>query len=337
MIQQRSIGVLALTYAPLLLYGLVVLFLAALAPQFLSVANFLNILVLASPVAIAAIGMTFVLISAGIDLSVGSTMFLAGAIAGRLVVDAGWPVVGVIPVMLAVGLGVGLLNGWLIARLKLVPFMVTLATLFSARGAGLWITETRAINLPDSFRQLAVVHPLGIPLPILILVVVLLTAETVLRRTVLGKHLYALGYNAQGDEHENGREAAKAGIDISAVLLRVYAIAGLCAAVGSIITLAQLAAVSPNLGQGIELEIIAATVLGGTSLFGGRGTAGGAVLGALLVETVRNGLNLVNADPYFYPLITGAIIFGAVLLDSMRQQRLTLLRHRNIRIPKAIG
>jgi ribose transport system permease protein len=150
-----------------------------------------------------------------------------------------------------------------------------------------------------------------------------ITAHLILTRTVFGRQLYAVGNNKHAAE--------RAGIDVSTILTAVYIISGVCAAIGGMLTLAQLATVSPNLGQGRELDIIAAAVLGGASLFGGRGTAVGAVLGAVLVETVRNGMNLIDADPYVYPVIIGLIIFAAVLLDSTRNRQLARLRKRKIR------
>lgn len=321
-VSRSYLAEMLLAAVPPLLYMAVVIVFTWLAPHFLSVPNFVNILVQCSAVAVAAVGMTFVLLTAGIDLSVGSVMFLAGSIAGTLVVRVGWPIPAALLAMIGAGCAAGAVNGLLITRLRMAPFVVTLAMLFVARGLGLWITETRALNLPDAFRQLATARILGVPSPVWILLLVLVAAHFLLSSTVFGRQLYAIGHN---------REAAeKAGIRVSRRLLQVYVLSSLCAAIGGMIILAQLAAVSPNLGQGRELDVIAAAVLGGASLFGGRGTAWGSVLGAALVETVRNGLNLINADPYIYPVITGAIIFTAVLLDSTRHARLARLRRRKI-------
>jgi ribose transport system permease protein len=321
---RQTAAVMLLSYAPiLLLYAVVVATFAALTPGFCTLQNLLNVLVQSSAVAVVAVGMTFVLLTAGIDLSVGSVMFLCGTIAGSLVVRAGWPVPAVLPAMLAVGLLCGLTTGLLITRLRMAPFVVTLAMLFVARGLGLWITETRAINLPETFLQLADARIAGVPSPILILALVLAAAQLILWQTPFGRQLYAVG--------NDPAVAKKAGVHVDRVLLWVYMVSGICAAIGSMITLAQLAAVSPNMGQGRELDVIAAAVLGGTSLFGGRGSAIGSVLGAVLVETVRNGLNLIDADPYIYPVITGAIILLAVLLDSGRHRWLARLRRHKIR------
>ncbi len=318
-----NVSKLGLTYAPALLYIGVVGTFGILSPSFLSIENFLNIFVQCSAVAIVAIGMTFVLLTAGIDLSVGSIMFLCSAIAGVSVVRGDLPISLALLFMVIGGLFCGVVNGYFIARKGMAPFIVTLSMLFVARGSGLWITQTRAMNLPDTFRQLATTRVLGIPVPVLVLAIVLITAHLILTRTVFGRQLYAVGNNPVAAE--------RAGIDVPMVLIAVYMISGTCASIGGMLTLAQLAAVSPNLGQGRELDVIAAAVLGGASLFGGRGTAFGAVLGAVLVETVRNGMNMVDANPYVYPVIIGLIIFAAVFLDSNRHRQLARLRKRKIR------
>ena len=309
--------------APWLLYALVVVTFACLSPKFLALENFLNVLVQSAPIAIVAVGMTFVLLTGGIDLSVGSIIFLAGAVGGSLVVRMQWPVAAVWPVMAAVGLLCGAVNGLLVTRLRLSPFIVTLAVLFIARGLGLWITETRALNLPEAFLGLAAARLLWIPLPVWLLGGLVAAAQFTLSHTPFGRQLYAVGNDPAA--------ARKAGVGVERMQVAVYMICATTAAVGGMIALAQLAAVSPNMGQGRELEVIAAAVLGGASLFGGRGTAVGAVLGALLIETVRNGLNLVDADPYIYPMISGAIIFLAVLLDSVSHQQMARLTRRKIR------
>ena len=251
-------------YVPLvLMYCALTAAFAGLSDKFLTVENFIHILVQSSAVAVVSVGMTFVLLTAGIDLSVGSVMFLTSAIAGVLVVKTGWPVAATLPAMVAIGALCGLANGLLIVRLRMAPFIVTLATLFVVRGLGLWVTETRAVNLPDAFRQLATASIAGIPSPVVITLLVLTIAQLILAYTTFGRQLYAVGYDRAAAE--------KAGVLVAPLLLGVYVICGVCAAVGGMITLAQLAAVSPRLGQGRELDVIAAAVLGGTSLFGGRG------------------------------------------------------------------
>ncbi len=296
-----------------ILLALVILVFSLLSPGYFTTQNFLNILLQASGLTIVATGMTFVLLTAGIDLSVGSIMFVAGVISGKLVVG-GLSVWLAVPVTLVLGIILGLMNGWFVVRFKIVPFIVTLATFFAGRGLGLLISETRAVNLPDEFLQIGSARILGIPLPVIIMIMVVAVAQLVLDRTVFGRQVYAVG-NSQ-------ERSVKAGINLNRVLLRVYIICGCCAALGGLVAIAQLGAVSPTFGFQSEFMAIAAAVLGGTSLFGGKGRVfPGTLVGALLIQSIQSGLVIVNADPYLYPLITGTIIFLIVLVDSQRHYR----------------
>jgi ribose transport system permease protein len=264
-----------------------------------------------------------VLLTAGVDLSVGAVMFVAAAVAGKLAL-AGAPLALILPAMLAVGAGAGAINAVFITRLRIVPFIVTLATLYLARGFALWLTETRAINLPTAFLDLGAARIAGIPLPIVLLAAVAIVAHVTLSRTPFGRQVYAVGHN---------REAArKAGIPTTRILAAVYLISGLCAGTGAVVSLSQLGAVSPTFGLQKEFAAIAAAVLGGTSLFGGRGhVLPGTLLGAVLIQTVENGLVILNANPYVYPLFTAAIIFFAVFTDSVRTGVIARWRRRPIR------
>ena len=313
-----------LNHAPLALFALVLAVFGILAPQFFTAQNFTNIAVQSSSTAIVAIGMTFVLLTAGVDLSVGAIMFIGAAVAGKMVL-AGQPFALALAAMLGVGAACGAANALLITRLGVMPFVVTLATLYIGRGLALWITQTRAMNLPEAFLQLGAVKLAGIPLPIVLFAAVLALAHFTLTRTPFGRQIYAVGADPDA--------AQKAGLDTRRILLGVYLVGGVCAALGGIISLAQIGAVSPKFGEGREFTAIAAAVLGGTSLFGGRGRVfPGTVIGALLIQSVENGLVILNADPYLYPLITSAIIFLAVLLDSVRNQMMARLGRRKIRV-----
>ena len=321
---RQRLLLLALNNAPLLLFVVILGIFGAQAPKFLSPDNLLNILVQSSAVGIVATGMTFVLITAGVDLSVGAVMFVAAAVAGKMLL-AGQPLLLALTTMLGVGVVFGAVNACFIAGARIVPFIVTLGTLFVGRGLALWITETRAMNLPESFVQLGSARPLSIPLPVLIAAIVVVLAQLLLSHTPFGRQLYALGNNPD--------QARKAGVRTNRLLITVYVASGVCAALGAAVSLAQLGAVSPRFGLEYEFKAIAAAVLGGTSLFGGRGSVfPGTVLGAVLIQSVENGLNLLNVDPYLYPLITSAIIFIAVLLDSTRSRVLTALSRRRIRV-----
>jgi len=308
--------------APLIVFAGVIATFTAQSSRFLTLANMVNILIQSSSVVIVAIGMTFVLVTGGIDLSVGAIMFLSAAVAGKLIIW-GWSVWIAFGVIVAVGVLYGVLNGLLITRLRILPFIVTLSTLFAGRGLSLLITQTRAMNLPG-LTDIGSAKILAVPFPVWVFVGVLAVAYVVLNRTGFGRHVYAVGNDLEG--------AKKAGISTGQVLFVVYAVSGLCAAVGGLVLLSQLGAVSPKFGEQREFAAIAAAVLGGTSLFGGKGNVfPGTVLGAVLIQTVENGLVIVNADPYIYPLITSSIIFLAVLVDSLRHIQLQRLKRRKIR------
>ncbi|MCC7373631.1 MAG: ABC transporter permease [Verrucomicrobiales bacterium] len=312
----------ALNQAPLLLFATVVVGFGLLSPAFLRPVNAMNILIQASSTGILAVGMTFVLLTAGVDLSVGSIMFVAAAVGGKLALG-GFPVAGVIAAMAAIGMVYGALNAVFITRFAVLAFVVTLATRYFGRGLGLRITETRAMNLPEAFYTLGATKFIGLPLPVLIFVVVAVGAHLVLTRTPFGRHVYAIGADADA--------ARKAGIETRSVLFAVYGICGILAAISAVVALSQAPAVSPGFGNNREFLAIAAAVLGGTSLFGGRGAVlPGTVLGAVLIQTLENGLTILNVNAYLYPLITSAVIFLAVLLDATRSRILARVNRRRI-------
>jgi ribose transport system permease protein len=300
-----------LSLAPVALFAGVLIAFGLTSDKFLTVANLTQILNQSAATVIVATGMTFVLLTAGVDLSVGAIMFVGAGLAGKMAL-AGQPLGLCLFAMLGVGLLGGVLNALLITRLKLVAFIATLATLHMGRGTGRWITQTRAINLPDEFLAFGSAKVLGVPLSLWIAGGVVLCAQAVLSNTPFGRQLYALGNNPEA--------ARKAGLRLTRLVAAVYVISGLCAGLGGMLALAQLGAVSPRFGEFYEFDAITAAVLGGTSLFGGRGRVfPGTVLGAVLLKSLFNGLVITQADPYLYPLITSAIVFLAVLLDSARQ------------------
>lgn len=302
-----------LNNSTLVLFAIVLLTFSLLSHNFFSFQNFFNILVQASSLAIIATGMTFVLLTAGIDLSVGSIMFLAGVISGKLVV-AGFPLWMACILVLVIGVLFGLINGAFIFKAKVIPFIVTLATFYVGRGLGLFISETRAVNLPESFLKIGSAKFFGIPAPIIVMALVILIGHLILTKTIFGKHLYAVGHDTD--------KSRKAGIPVDGILLKVYIICGFCAALGGLVAIAQLGAISPTFGLQSEFMAIAAAVLGGTSLFGGRGTIfPGTLVGVLLIQSIQNGLVMVNADPYLYTVITGGVIFLIVLIDSVRHMQ----------------
>lgn len=304
---------------PLALFALIVLLFGAASERFLTLENASQILAQSAPIVIVAAGMTFVLLTAGVDLSVGALMFVGAGLVGHLALS-GQPVWVCALVMIAAGAAGGLANAVLVARFGLVAFVATLATLYIGRGLGRWITGTRAMNLPDTFLAFGAGELLGVPVAVWIAGAVAAASQFVLSSTPFGRQLYALGAN---------REAArKAGLDTRRLTMAVYVISGGCAGLGGLLALSRLGAVSPRFGELYEFEAITAAVLGGTSLYGGHGRVlPGTVVGALLVRTIFSGLVTVQADPYLYPLVTAGIIFLAVLVDSARVQlAATLIR-----------
>lgn len=308
----KRAGLWALDHAVIFLCAGVVLVFSLLAPGFASLANLENILVQSSSTAILAAGMTFVLLVAGVDLSVGSLMFLTAAIAGKMAL-AGMPPVVVLLTMLLVGGGTGLTHGWIMTRTGMSAFIITLGTLSIGRGAGIWITKTRAMNLPEEYLILGSSRLAGVPAPLLVCGLVLFAAHLTLSHTGFGRRLYAIGHDSA--------KATKAGLDTRRLIVTAYVVCSVCAVLGGILSLSQIGAVSPGFGLNREFGAIAAAVLGGTSLFGGRGTVlPGSLLGAVLIQSVEIGLVAINADPYLYPLVTSGVIFIAVLLDTTRQR-----------------
>jgi ribose transport system permease protein len=315
--------------APILLFVGVLIVFGLMSPAFLRPANAMNILVQASSTGILAVGMTFVLLTAGVDLSVGSIMFVAAAVGGKLSLS-GWPLPGVLGAMAGIGLVYGALNALFITRFAVLAFVVTLATRYFGRGLGLRITETRAMNLPEEFYTLGAARIAGLPVPVVIFAAVVVVAHVVLTRTPFGRQVYAVGVDAVA--------ARKAGIRSGLVLFAVYVVCGCLAALAAMVSLSQAPAVSPAFGNNREFTAIAAAVLGGTSLFGGRGAIlPGTVLGAVLIQTLENGLTVLNVNSYLYPLIISGVIFVAVLLDATRSRVLARLNRRRIFVPTAEG
>lgn len=318
-----------LQHAPLLLFALLFIGFGLLSPRFFQYQTLENIVKQASYIGIVAVGMTFVLLTAGIDLSVGSIMYVSAVCAGLLM--RGGASVGLgLAVALGVGLLFGAVNALLITRLKMIAFIVTVGTLFVGRGLGLTLTQSQGITYPRVVTQLGSARLFGlVPLPIVIFAGVVLVAHLVLTRTTFGRQVYAVG---------NDPEAAKkAGINVTRILTLVYIISGVCAAIGGFISVAQLGNVTARFGDRDEFDAIAAAVLGGTSLFGGRGNVfPGTVLGAVLVQMIVAGLTFTQVDIYLRDIVFGLVIFVTVLLDSVRNRYLARLEQRTIRMEPAV-
>ena len=295
--------------------GLVVLcgVLWILTPYFLTVSNLLNVAEQTSINAIVAVGMTFVILSAGIDLSVGSIVALAGVVLGQALAGGrAMPVA--VPLALATGLGCGLVNGGLISWGGLPPFIVTLGTMSIARGAALLVTEGRPISGFDpAFRVIATGRLGYIPAPVIVMALVYLVAHFVLSRTTFGRYVYAIGGN---------EEATRlSGVDVRFHKTMVYVVCGVTSAIAAALLTARLNTAQPIAGIMYELDAIAAVVIGGTSLSGGEGNLGGTLIGALTMGVLRNGLNLLGVSSFLQQLVIGVVIIVAVLIDLMVKEK----------------
>lgn len=322
MAHANRLRLVLLRFAPLILFAVLIAFFGLQSDRFLTLANLVNIFTQSAHVAIIAMGMTFVLLVGGIDLSVGANMYVTVAVLGLYL--GFLPAAVSFPIALVIGLLFGAVNGLIITRLRVAPFITTLSTLFIGRGLALFLTDTKGVFFNDEILALGRAAWLGIPSGIWAFLAVFVVAFVVLRQTSFGREIYAVGADAEG--------AVKAGINVRRVVFAVYCIAGLCAAIGGLVSASQVAVAFSTFGLQKEFPVIAAAVLGGTSLFGGRGGVAGTVLGALLIQTVGSGLVMLDADPYVYPLIISVIIFAAVLVDSQRNALLDRLERRKIRL-----
>jgi ribose transport system permease protein len=276
--------------------------------EFLTGNNMANLARQVAVFGIIAVGQLLVILTAGIDLSVGSVLGLTGCIAAELLVH-GMGIVPAIVLGLAAGAAIGVFNGVLVAYGKLPPFIVTLGMLGIARGAVLVLTDASTVQpLPESFGNIANGSFLGLPNLLWMFAAVVAATAFVLRRTVFGRYIYAVGSNPES--------ARLAGVPVTRVLVSVYAIAGLLAAVGGILFTSRLNAGIPTGGTGYELNAIAACVIGGASLFGAKGGAFGAAAGALIVGTLNNGGNLLAVNSFYLQIIIGALILIAVAFDQ---------------------
>ena len=295
----------------LALTGLVVYF-GIKAENFFTLTTFRTIANQVPDITIVAVGMTFVLIIAGIDLSVGSVMALAGAVLGRFLVTFNIPLPTAIAACLAVGILCGTLNGLVVIRWKLPAFIVTLGMLEIARGAAYLVTESRTIYIGGPVEVITDTSILGLSLPFIIAVVIVVVGQLVLSRTVFGRYLIAIGTN---------EEAVRlSGINPAPLKLGVFVLCGFLTSIAAVIHTARLSSANPNAGYGLELQAIAAVVIGGTSLMGGRGSVVSSFFGVLIIAVLGTGLAQIGAQESTKRLITGCVIVAAVILDHYRHR-----------------
>jgi ribose transport system permease protein len=302
----RDAGTLIGLVAIVVIFGL-------LAPDFLSQRNLLNILQQSSINACLALGMTLVIISGGIDLSVGPTAAISAVITATMLV-AGVPIPLAIVAGLAIGAICGLVNGVLVAYAGLQPFIVTLGTLSTYRAIALIYTGGNPVlGIPPDFRSLFNGSLIGLPIPVIIVAVVALAAWVLLKKTPLGEYLLAVGGNEEA--------AYVAGVPIAITKITAYVISGALAALASMILIGRLGAAEPILGNLWELDAIAAAAIGGASLMGGKGSVIGTILGAVILGAMRNGLTLMNVQAFYQLLATGLIILVAMMIDRVTRGR----------------
>lgn len=301
-------------YSVFLILALLCVIFALGSDQFLTVSNLTNVALQTSIIAVVAIGMTFVILTGGIDLSVGSLVALTGALAAGLAVRQGLGTYPAILLALVAGMAAGLVNGLLIVKGKMPPFVATLAMMAVTRGLTLVYTEGRPVaGIDDAFISIGNGSVLGVPNPVIIMLVVFLIAYLVLGYTKYGNYIYATGGNEE--------IARLAGIPTNLIIASVYVISGLTAAIGGVLLVARLWSAQPNAAVGLELDAIAAPVLGGVSLFGGVGSITGTLVGAFILGILSNGLNLMGVPSFYQQIIKGAVLILAVMLDLYTKRR----------------
>ncbi len=320
-------------------YAIVIIFFAMfvgmslLSDAFLHPRNLVNVIRQISVVGMIAIGVTMVIITMGIDLSSGSVLALAAVFAASLAQQANWhdakypgltlPIIVPILAALAIGLLCGAINGGLIARFKIPPFIATLGMMTVARGFALLYSDRPVSGLTSTYNFIGQGEifkvfpipnqpPLGIPIPIIILAVVGISAHVMLNHTRFGRHIYAVGGNEQA--------ALISGLNVGRIKIGVYSIAGLLAGLAGLVLSSRIGSGQPGLGVGYELDAIASAVIGGTSLSGGVGTIWGTIIGALIIGVLNNGLDLLNVSAYWQTIIKGSIIVVAVIIDERKNR-----------------
>lgn len=302
---------------PLIVLFLIIAIMTVASPVFLTPGNLLTVLLQTSYNAILAVGISFTILIGGIDLSIGSVLAFSSAI-GALLLTQGWPLFAVLLLILAMGTLLGFLNGLLVSYGRLQAFIATLGTMSLWRGLTLVITQARPISIrkapaADAFCFIGSGSVLGVPVPVWIMVLVFLLAYVILRHRRIGRYLYAIGCNEEA--------ALYSGIQTQKVKLFAFSISGLLASLAGIIVTARLSSATPTAGTAYEMDAIAAAVLGGVSMAGGKGNIRGIAVGALIIGILSNALNLLNIGSYYQGVVKGIVILIAVLLDRGESQK----------------
>lgn len=314
-IRSLKLGTISQTLGPLASLIILSLLLWSQQDVFMSPNNWLNIARQASFNAILGIGMTFVILTGGIDLSVGSMVAVSSVVGGLLIIDQGWSMWPAVVAMLVAGGLCGLFNGLIITLGRIPAFIVTLGTMQIFRGVALQLTNGQPIfditRVQPNFDIWGTRNFGGIPSPVIITAIVFVIGYLILRYTRLGLYTYAIGGNEQATRFS--------GVNINRYKLAVYTLMGLSAGIAGVMLTSRLNSAQPNVAVGAELDAIAAVVIGGTSLFGGEGTITGTIIGALLMAVIRNGLTLMHVTAFYQQIVIGAVIILAVLIDRLRR------------------
>lgn len=286
--------------------------LSILVPEkFLTYMNFRTILRSISTTAIIAFGMTFVIITSGIDLSVGSVVALSGTLCAGLI-GSGFNYAIAVIAGLAVGVLCGVINGFVISKTPIPPFIVTMAMMNIARGSSYIYSSGKPIRTPDDFGNFGNGFVLSIPIPVIVMVILMILCILLLSKSKFGRYVYAIGGN---------EEAAKfSGIDTKKVIWMVYILIAFLASIAGIITASRLYSGQPTVGQGMEMDVIAATVLGGTSMAGGVGKIGGTMIGAIIIGVLSTGMNLLKIPSFYQMIVMGLVVLAAVYIDVRRKK-----------------
>nr|WP_263705614.1 ribose ABC transporter permease [Shouchella tritolerans] len=312
MFTNKRVKALTATLGPFIGLFLIILIISILNPGFLSAPNLLNVLRQVSINALIAFGMTFVILTGGIDLSVGAILAFSGAVTATLLSSGMDPVLAIL-IGLLVGAALGAINGIIIAKGKVAPFIATLATMTIYRGATLMFTDGRPVsNLGDStlFQMLGGGYFFGIPMPAITMMISFVVLYLILKKTTFGRRVYAVGGNEEA--------SILSGIKVDRIKIYVYSLTGFLAAIAGVILTSRLNSAQPTAGTMYELDAIAAVVLGGTSLTGGKGWIVGTLIGALIIGVLNNGLNLLGVSSFFQQVVKGSVILLAVLLDRRK-------------------
>jgi inositol transport system permease protein len=330
---RESLNAFIRKYAIVLIFIAMFVAMALLTDAFLQPRNLVNVVRQISVVGLIAIGVTMVIITTGIDLSSGSVLALAAVCAASLAQQPGWhdakypglvvPVIVPILAALAIGLLCGAINGGLIAKFKIPPFIATLGMMTVARGFALIYSNRPVSGLTDTYNfigqgeilkviPISGQPPLGIPIPVIILAVVAISAHVLLNNTRFGRHIYAIGGNEQA--------ALISGLNVGRIKIGVYTIAGLLSGLAGLVLSSRIGSGQAGLGVGYELDAIASAVIGGTSLSGGIGTIWGTIIGALIIGVLNNGLDLLNVSAYWQTIVKGTIIVVAVIVDERKNR-----------------